>query len=481
LNVGNILQTVNSHNKKKSLKNQLFRWLLLLLLPLMLVSAIIGYYYAQQFINIAYDKSLYRIALSLADQLNVENNEIQVNLPEIAKNLVEFDEDDDVYFRMIGPKGDLIASHTNLPLPTTFPGANQHFYYQAKLKKDALRAIVFALPLDTEFTQPIYVMVGETLQKRSRIAEEMLLSMLLPQLLIGLLVSGLIFIGVKRGLAPLDQLKTDLSKRDMNDLSPINNAAAPAELQPLLRAFNDMLAKVSNNIGRQQRFIADASHQLKTPLAGLKTQAELAIREKDPAKISHALGQINQASGNLSHLVSQLLALTKAEPDNGEFLAFETLDLCELAQTTTADWVTKALQNNIDLGYESSLKTAPILGNAVLLRELINNLIDNAILYTPAGGSITTGVKLSDENQAGVNQASKQTIFYVQDNGSGISIAHQSKIFERFYRVLGTQKEGSGLGLTIVQEIANRHQANVQVVSDGEGKGTLFLVIFDTI
>jgi two-component system, OmpR family, sensor histidine kinase TctE len=243
----------------------------------------------------------------------------------------------------------------------------------------------------------------------------------------------------------------------------------------LLHAFNEMLAKVSSNIGRQQRFIADASHQLKTPLAGLKTQAELAMREKNPAKIKHAIGQINQASGNLSHLVSQLLTLTKAEPDNGEFLAFKTLDLCELAQTTTADWVTKALQNNIDLGYESSLKTAPILGNAVLLRELMNNLIDNAILYTPAGGSITTGVKLSSEKQAG-----NKTIFYVQDNGNGISIEHQSKIFERFYRVLGTQKEGSGLGLTIVQEIANRHKASVQVVSEGEGKGTLFLVAFNT-
>jgi two-component system, OmpR family, sensor histidine kinase TctE len=461
--------------KKNSLKNQLFKWLLLLLLPLMLVSATVGYYYAQQFTNKAYDKSLYRIALSLADQVNVEEGDIQVNLPEIAKDLVEFDEDDDVYFRIIGPKGDLVATHTSLPLPKTFPKADEHFYYQTKLNKETLRTIIFALPLDEEFTQPIYVMVGETLKKRTQIAEEMLLSMLLPQLLIGLLVSGLIFMGIKRGLSPLDKLKTDLSNRDINNLSPINNAAAPAELQPLLHAFNEMLAKVSSNIGRQQRFIADASHQLKTPLAGLKTQAELAMREKNPAKIKHAIGQINQASGNLSHLVSQLLTLTKAEPDNGEFLAFKTLDLCELAQTTTADWVTKALQNNIDLGYESSLKTAPILGNAVLLRELMNNLIDNAILYTPAGGSITTGVKLSSEKQAG-----NKTIFYVQDNGNGISIEHQSKIFERFYRVLGTQKEGSGLGLTIVQEIANRHKASVQVVSEGEGKGTLFLVAFNT-
>jgi two-component system, OmpR family, sensor histidine kinase TctE len=466
-----ILQTPSQKYPQTSLKNQLFKWLLLLLLPLILVSAIVGFYFAEQFTNKAYDKSLYRIALSLADQLNVENNEIQVNLPEIAKDLVEFDEDDDVYFRMIGPKGDLVASHTSLPLPATYPATDEHFYYQTKVKGEPLRAIVFALPIDEEFTQPIYVMVGETLTKRRQIAEEMLFSMLLPQLLIGLLVSGLIFMGIKRGLAPLDQLKNDLSNRDINDLSPVNNSAAPAELQPLLRAFNDLLAKVSNNIGRQQRFIADASHQLKTPLAGLKTQAELAMREKDPQKVDHALNQINQASGNLSHMVNQLLALTKAEPDNDEFLAFEPIDLCQLAQEVTADWVTTALQNNIDLGFESSLKTAPILANAVLLRELINNLIDNAILYTPAGGNITTGIKKEHE----------KIIFYVQDNGNGISAEHINKIFERFYRVLGSQKEGSGLGLTIVQQIANRHNATVQVHSEGEGKGALFLVAFTTI
>lgn len=449
---------------------------MLLLLPLMLVSAIVGYFYAQQFTNKAYDKSLYRIALSLADQVNVENDEILVNLPEIAKDLVEFDEDDDVYFRIIGPKGDLVSTHTSLPLPANFPKSDEHLYYQNTIKGNALQVIVFALPLDEEYTQPIYVMVGETLKKRKKIAQEILLSMLLPQLLIGLLVSGLIFMGIKRGLKPLDQLKNDLSKRDINDLSPVNSGTAPAELQPLLRAFNEMLAKVSNNIGRQQRFIADASHQLKTPLAGLKTQAELAIREKDPAKINHALSQINQASGNLSHLVSQLLALTKAEPDNGEFLSFDTLDLNALARKVTADWVTKALQNNIDLGFETALKTAPIQGNAVLLAELMNNLIDNAILYTPAGGNITTGVK-----QKITKQENKQFTFYVQDNGSGISEENISKIFERFYRVLGSEKEGSGLGLTIVQEIANRHKANVQVVSEGEGKGALFLVTFNAI
>ena len=476
----------NIHSRHQSLKNQLFKWLLVLLLPVIFISAIVGFYYAKQFTNNAYDKALYRTALALADQVDINSPQLQVDLPQIAKDLVEFDEDDNIYFRIIGPKGDLLVAHHELPLPSIYPKYDEHFFYEPAFKGEKLRAIVFAIPLDIHYKFPIYVMVGETLQKRTKNAEEILFSMLLPQLLITIVITSLLFLGIKRGLAPLNQLKLALNARSANDLSPINDQNVPFELQPLLNAFNDLLAKVRQNIGRQQRFIADASHQLKTPLAGLKTQTELAIRENNPAKVKHALSQINQASGNLSHMVSQLLTLTKAEPDNGEFLTFKTVDLCALAQLATADWVAKALQNNIDLGFESSLKTAPILGNTVLLRELMNNLIDNAILYTPAGGSITTGVKYDAAKYAilkneAESQTANKTIFYVQDNGSGISADNINKVFERFYRVLGTQKEGSGLGLTIVQEIANRHQASVQVVSNGIGKGTLFMVTFAAV
>jgi two-component system sensor histidine kinase TctE len=229
-------------------------------------------------------------------------------------------------------------------------------------------------------------------------------------------------------------------------------------------------------VAKQQRFIADASHQLKTPLAGLKTQAELALREQDPTKITHALHQINQASGNLSHLISQLLALTKAEPDGASFIPTQTLDLYVLAQAVTADWLTKAFVKNIDLGFDSDAKTALIQGNEVLLRELMNNLIDNAILYTPAGGKITVGLK--HESVESANKQTESILFYVQDNGIGLSEEHQARVFERFFRVLGTQQSGCGLGLTIVQEIAERHQATASLTSKGEGQGSLATVRF---
>ncbi len=464
-----------------SLRNQLFSWLLRLLLPLFFISAAVGYFLSNHYVNLAYDKSLYRNALALADQVSLEKLGVQINMPQVAKDLLEFDEDDDRYFRIRGPAGDLVATSTDLPLPRVYPKSDKSLYYNTTLEDEELRVVVYALPISAD-SEPntaddnVYVMVGETLKKRELMANEIILSMLFPQLLIILLVSALLFFGIKRGLQPLDKLKTDLSQRNINDLSPVDNTKAPTELRPLLNAFNDLLTRVGGAITKEQRFISDAAHQLKTPLAGLKTQAELALREKEPSKIAHALGQINQASGNLSHMVNQLLVLSKAEPDGATFLAFKPVDLCLLAQEVSASWVASALEKNIDLGFEGTSfstgkQAALIQGNDVLLRELMGNLIDNAIRYTPANGKITVGIL----------HEGTDLVFYVQDNGIGISEKTQAHIFERFYRVLGTQQEGCGLGLTIVQEIADRHKATVTVASEGEGYGALFQVHFPAI
>ena len=440
----------------------------MLLLPLIFISIIAGYFLANHFTNQIYDKSLYRTALALAGQVDVDTPKVQVNLPQIAKDLLEFDEDDNVYFRIVGPNGDLVSSHTSLPLPNKYPAADRFFYYETSLNDEDLRVIIYALPKEQENQKDIYILVGETQQKRMQMADEIILSMLLPQLLILLLVAALLFFGIKRGLLALEKLKTELIARNSNNLSPVDHSAAPSELKPLLESFNDLLAKVSNNIARQQRFIADASHQLRTPLAGLKTQAELALRERNPDKVAHALSQINVASGNLSHLVSQLLSLTKAEPSGSVFLETESLNLSQLAQSTTAEWVVTALDKNIDFGFITEDKNLLVKGNAVLLRELLNNLIENAILYTPNGGNIT--VEVQRENN--------QVLLSVQDDGIGIAEDQQSMVFERFYRVLGTQQTGCGLGLTIVQEIAERHQATVSIYSEGEGSGSIFTVHF---
>ena len=156
-------------------------------------------------------------ALALADQVSLEALGVQVNLPQVAKDLLEFDEDDDVYFRILGPRGDLIASHNDLPLPNTYPKADQTQYYYATLNGEKLRVVIYTLPISPETVastsqNSVYVMVGETLSKRAEMANEILFSMLIPQLIIIVLVSGLLFFGIKRGLHPLDKLKTGLNR-----------------------------------------------------------------------------------------------------------------------------------------------------------------------------------------------------------------------------------------------------------------------------
>ena len=457
--------------RPQSLRYQLFKWLLSLILPFILVSSIASYWMTHKYINQAYDKALYRSALALADQVSLEELGAQVDLPSVAKKLLEYDEDDAIYFRIIAPKGDLIDSNNDLPLPKIYPNSDEVLYYDTWLNNDPLRVVIYALPTLSTFIpnaedKHVYVLVGETLTKRKRMSNEIIISILLPQLFIAVIVGGLLFFGIKRGLQPLENLKNNLTERDANDLSPIDYTKVPTELQPLLSAFNDLLARQGFNMDKQQRFVSNAAHQLRTPLAGLKTQAEFALREHNPDKITHALNQINQASGNLSHLVNQLLSLTKAEPDNPTYSLFQQIDLIVLAQEVCMAWVPIALQKNIDLGFQAEAQTAMIQGNEVLLKELVKNLIDNAIRYTSNDGKITVGVK----------QDNLAIIFYVQDNGIGIDVNDQTRIFERFYRVPGTQQEGSGLGLSIAQEIAERHQTTISLVS--EGNGSCFTIQF---
>jgi two-component system, OmpR family, sensor histidine kinase TctE len=467
----NLMHKIKNPLLTTSLSRQLFGWLMLYILPVIFISAVVAYFLSNQYANLAYDKALYRKALALSDQIEISNGELSINLPQIARDLIEFDEDDDIYYRIIGPSGDLINTFKSLPLPKKLPELDQHLYYTIKQDNVNIRIVAYRFSdgeRNINASHNIYVLVGETLQKRHLMTNEIILGMVAPQLIIILLVSLLLFYGVKRGLKPLKKIQSELKSRDVDDLSLLNSELAPEEVKPLLDAFNDLLTKVKHNIAQQQRFISDASHQLKTPLAGLKTQAELAIREGDPVKVKHALSQINLASSNLSHLVNQLLSLSKAEPDGSVFLTLEPIDLKIIAQESTAESINLALKKEIDIEFSCNSKTATILGNAMLVKELILNLIDNAIRYTPNKGKVTVGVENNDHN----------ICFYVQDNGIGIDPKYQTQIFERFYRVLGTKVEGCGLGLTIVKEIADRHHATVELLSEGENMGAKFTVYF---
>jgi two-component system sensor histidine kinase TctE len=298
----------------------------------------------------------------------------------------------------------------------------------------------------------------------------------------------LVWMALARGLAPLDRLQRRIRQRESHDLSPIVERDTPEEVIPLVAAINDLLARLDRSIGVQKHFIADAAHQLKTPLAGLRTQAELAQRELDAGGdaqgVRRSLQQIARSSQRAAHMVNQLLALARAD-DKEQARRVQELNLVRLAVETVRDFVPRALERRIDLGYDGVVpddSRLRVKGQPVLLGELIRNLVDNALLYTPAGGLVTVRVVEDPFGQVVVLQ--------VEDSGPGIAPGERDKVFQPFYRSLGSGVEGSGLGLAIVKEIVQQHEAELTLDDarvrraaggespDGQGPGARFTIRF---
>ena len=454
-----------------SLRRKLLFRLLTPLLPLLLLGVVAAFYMANHFANLAFDRSLFRAALALADQVEVVSGEVTVDLPQAAFDMLEYDKDDWIYYKVSGARGEFVTGYAELPAPPVAkPVPGQHYYYTTRFDDKEISVAAFYLSLKgTSANGVALVQVGETTSKRKRMVNEIILGMALPQLLMVLITGLMVWRGVGRGLVPLDKLRDEITSRSHRDLAPLNLADSPKEVQPMVEAMNDLMSRLEQTIAQQQRFVADASHQLRTPLAGLKTQAEIALREQqDPEQVRHALQQILASSDSLSHLIAQLLTLARIDPEAVDLLPLEPLNLESLAREITSSWVPAALVKNIDLGFECDPGTYHIAGDAILLREMIVNLIDNAIRYNPAGSCVTVRLRHADQ---GVELC-------VEDNGLGIPPEKRERVFERFYRILGTGQEGCGLGLAIVREIASRHGAAVRIEDGAEGKGVRMCAIF---
>ncbi|MDH5340097.1 MAG: ATP-binding protein, partial [Rubrivivax sp.] len=282
-----------------------------------------------------------------------------------------------------------------------------------------------------------------------------------PQFLILPAAVVLVWFALSRGIRPLSELQQRIRRRESTDLSPIAERDVPDEVVPLVRAINDLLGRLDRSVRTQKQFLADAAHQMKTPLAGLRMQAELAERQidrgqGDAATLKHSLQQIALSSQRAAHMVNQLLAMARAE-DREQVMPPTSVDLAALTMETVRDFVPAALDRQIDLGYEGppAGQHTTMQGRPVLLRELIRNLVDNALHYTPAGGTVTARVTPDPFGQVLVLQ--------VEDDGPGIAPAERDAVFQPFYRALGTQADGSGLGLSIAREIAHQHNAEISV------------------
>jgi two-component system sensor histidine kinase TctE len=459
---------IQARANQKTLRKQLLGWLFWPLLALWSVSSVIDYDIANRFVNLAYDRLLLESALDIGRQVKVLQDRIYVDLPEIAVQMLQSRESGRLYYLVTGPKNEYITGEPDLPPPPD-PFSERVNYYDDDYQGRPVRIVTLRLPLETGKAESmVMVQVAENRSARNEFARQILARMVLPQLLLIVLAGIMLWFAVGRGLAPLETLKREVESRSHRDLSALPIEQTPQEVRPLIRAMNELLERLSLALASQQRFVTDAAHQLRTPIAGLKTQTELALRQTPPGEAHSTLRQLRSATEQATHVVNQLLSLARAEPPAGRAQATQRVDLHTLARSATTDWVPRALERKVDLGFDTESERLEIDADPFLVREMLNNLLDNAIRYTQSGGQVTVRVGLDGDRPC----------VSVEDNGPGIPELERSRVFERFYRVLGTGTEGCGLGLAIVREIAQSHGAEVELTTAADGTGTTVHVIF---
>ena len=469
---------------QRSLFGQILDWMLTPLLLLWPVSLALTWLVAQNLANKPFDRALVYNVQALAQLVQVgPGRRVRFSLPQQARGLLRADDADNVYYQVRGVKGEVLSGERDLPAPPRDPGADQDDgeprLHDAEFRGLPVRVASLWVPVEGA-PGPVLVQVAETREKRSVLAAEIIKGVMLPQFAILPLAVLLVWLALARGIKSLSELEERIRKRRPDDLSPLDERTVPQEVGPLVASVNDLLTRLKDSIATQKRFLADAAHQLKTPLAGLRMQADLAQREGTTAEdLKQSLRQISRASVRATHTVNQLLMLARAE-GGGAALTQQPCDIVQLTVEVVREAVPRALERHIDLGYEGPEPGAPghtRQGNPTLLTEMVRNLVDNALSYTPSTperpGVVTVRVRSDPLGHALAVQ--------VEDNGPGISVADRARIFEPFYRALGTNVDGSGLGLPLVREIAHQHHAQVEVDDARPGQqppGALFTVRF---
>lgn len=450
------------HREQRSLFGEILDWMLTPLLLLWPVSLALTWLVAQNIAGKPFDRALEYNVQALAQLVTVQQRRVVFNLPQPARELLRADDSDMVYYQVIGTGGELLSGERDLPQPRAGEPVRVG---EVRLRDDDMRGLDVRVAytwvkVDLPGAEPALIQVAETREKRSVLATEIIKGVMLPQFVILPLAVLLVWLALVRGIKPLSQLEERIRARKPDDLSPLDEKTVPLEVAPLVSSVNDLLTRLKDSIAAQKRFLADAAHQLKTPLAGLRMQADLAQREAANAEeLKRSLKQIGRSSMRATHTVNQLLALARAE-GGGQVIARQPCDIARLTMETVRDCLARSMARHLDLGYEGAQPGTPgveLEGNPTLLKEMIRNLLDNAINYTPSSaehpGVITARV-LAD-------RFGKIVLLQVEDSGPGIPVAERELVFQPFYRALGTDVDGSGLGLPIVLEIARQHQAQV--------------------
>lgn len=450
--------------RSRGLRQRLALILLPALLLLLLASAAAQYLLAVRPLQEELDRSLADVALALAERLGVnESGSVSFTLSDEAAELLDADAMDDNWFAAFNDSFETIAGEPELHWPAVGIRHGEPYFFNSIVDGVPVRAVAVKASCGV---LSCGVIVARTQNKRASLIRAVQLSALLPVALAGLISMALVWFGLGSGLKPLVSLSTEVFRRSPRDLSPIRVEDAPAEVRPLVAGVNRLMRQLGEASLAQQKFLATAAHQLRTPLAGLQSRIELAQLEAGDDEARARLDGIHESAVRAARLAVQLLSLARAEPGASAADERVTLDLARLAAELVDEWVPRAFAKHIDLGFE--LEPAPVTGAPLLLRELIVNLLHNALEYTPAGGRVT----VRSGGGAGCACVS------VEDNGPGIPAEFRQAVLGRFFRMPASPGTGSGLGLAIVREIADVHHASLALEDAPGGAGLLVRVSF---
>lgn len=442
-----------------SIRVRLLKWLVGPILAVNLAVGLLAYLLSWTPARIAFDQSLADTASALAAGLHASGAGVHLDLPPQAEQMLRADPADTLYFAVRDARGRVLAGDATLPVPAGVAG---QLVTDAEVAGEAVRMVL--LPQQAG-GQQVVVAVAKTMRKLHGTRSAMVRVLVLIEALFALGLVGLIWFSVTNGLAPLNRMRAALDARTGDDLAPLGTAV-PFELQPMVGALNGLLARLRSGARAQQDFLADMAHQLRTPLAGLRTQLEwLHTRRAGDPEEARSIDMMRLSAERMTRHVNQLLSLARAEPSQFGQQRLEPVDLAVLVGDAVQGFVEQAGARQIDLGF--SLERTVVAGDSFLLRDLVDNLVDNALRYTPPGGTVNVACRVEDG----------QGVLRIDDTGPGIEPARREAVFQRFVR-LDDKTTGSGLGLAIVRDIAHAHRASITLDDNPAGRGLVFTIRF---
>jgi two-component system sensor histidine kinase TctE len=467
--------------KNPSTQTIIIQWIFIPMMIIIALDSTFLFYQGDTLRRETFDRDLAETAKSLSLIFKKSSEKKLQDIDQYSISLLLKEPHDKMYYSIRDDQGRFLFGNPNLSYrapdeelnPSDPDDINVYF---DNINNESVRVV--SIPIEhtiNHVKKHFFIQVAETRNQRNEIQQQIIFWILIPQFV--LLISALILVrfAVKKGLSPILFLNEKIISRSYKDLKPINIENVPMEINRLVNSLNNLMGELDSAMKSENRFVNDAAHQLRTPLAGILAQIQLAQESNDEVEIKSRLDQISQSSKRLIHIINQLLSLSKTQPEATHTSNFQKIDLVGLTKKTMENLFPLADLKKIDIGYEGIQQEAFIMGDEQKLYDLIHNLIENAIKYTPKAGKVNVSIEIKND----------KVCLMVEDTGKGIPKDDQPNIFKRFYRGDNVSQSGdeagAGIGLAIVKEIANMHEATIEIDSRNEKTGTRFYVYFNRL